>query len=71
MNYTPYSRLSKKERRAMDNKKRVNWSINPVTRKPKNPRAYDRARTRNEERKSFSTGSFLLLQEDHDSRPHY
>jgi len=41
--FISYKKLSKKKRREMDRKKRVTWSgINPVTRKPENPRAYNR-----------------------------
>lgn len=53
MKHTSYNKLSKKAKRAEDAKHRVTWSINPVTRKPKNPKAYDRNRekaySRNEE----------------------
>ena len=41
--FTPYEKLSKKARRALDARKRGSWGgLNPVTRKPANPRAYDR-----------------------------
>lgn len=43
--FTPYKKLSKKSQRALNQKKRVTWgTLNPVTRKPSNPRAYDRNR---------------------------
>ena len=38
----PYEKLSKKEKRKLDAAKRNTWgSLNPVTRKSKNPKAYD------------------------------
>lgn len=37
-----YDKMSKKQKKAQNDKKRVLWEINPVTRKPKNPKAYDR-----------------------------
>ena len=41
--FIPYEKLSKKEKRALDARKRGTWGgLNPVTRKPANPRAYDR-----------------------------
>ena len=41
--YIPYEKLSKKEKRKADSSKRNTWgSLNPVTRKPENSRAYDR-----------------------------
>lgn len=41
--YVGYEKLSKKEKRAMDLSKRTTWGpLNPVTRKPENPKAYRR-----------------------------
>ena len=40
--FIPYAKLSKKKKRALDAKRRGTWAINPVTRKPANPRAYNR-----------------------------
>lgn len=41
--FVPYEKLSKKEREKLNKARRVTWGpINPVTRKPKNPKAYDR-----------------------------
>ena len=42
--FIPYEKLSKKEKKKRDGEKRKSWgSLNPVTRKSKNPKAYDRA----------------------------
>lgn len=41
--HVPYEKLSKKERRKLDSSRRNTWgSLNPVTRKPENSRAYNR-----------------------------
>ncbi|MBQ7542104.1 MAG: hypothetical protein IJT44_07425 [Clostridia bacterium] len=40
--FIPYEKLSKKKKRELDRRKRAEWKINPVTRRPKNPKAYDR-----------------------------
>ena len=40
--FVPYEKLSKKARRAQNARRRETWSISPVTRRPKNPRAYNR-----------------------------
>lgn len=41
--HIPYEKLSKKEKRKQDSKKRNTWgSFSPVTRKPENSRAYNR-----------------------------
>ena len=40
--FTPYEKLSKKKKKEVNRKKRGVWKINPVTRKPDNPRAYNR-----------------------------
>ncbi len=41
-NFTPYEKLSKKERRKRNAEKRTVWTISPVTRRPANPKAYNR-----------------------------
>jgi hypothetical protein len=41
--FIPYEKLSKKEKRKLDQVKRQTWgSLNPTTRKPTNSRAYNR-----------------------------
>lgn len=45
-NFIPYEKLSKKEKRKLDNAKRSTWgSMSPVTRRSDNPKAYNRKRT--------------------------
>ena len=44
---TPYIKMSKKAKRAEDLRRRGTWGrLNPVTRVPANPRAYNRAAQR-------------------------
>ena len=41
--FIPYEKLSKKEKRKLDQARRQTWgSLKPTTRKPANSRAYDR-----------------------------
>jgi len=41
--FVPYEKLSKRERKALDKAKRATWGqISPVTRRPDNPKAYNR-----------------------------
>ena len=41
--FIPYEKLSKKKQRELNAKKRGSWgNFNPVTRKPANPKAYNR-----------------------------
>ena len=41
--FIPYSKLSKKAKRAADNARRRSWgTLNPITRKHDDPRAYKR-----------------------------
>ena len=43
----PYEKLSKKKQRELNAQKRGSWGgLNPVTRKPENPRAYNRRKAR-------------------------
>ena len=44
--FIPYEKLSKKEKRKIDQAGRQTWGqLNPVTRKPENSKAYNRKRT--------------------------
>lgn len=46
--FIPYEKLSKKEKKALNAKKRGSWgNCNPVTRKSPNPKAYNRKKARN------------------------
>lgn len=50
--FIPYEKLSKKEQRARNALRRGSWGgINPVTRKPANSRAYNRAKAKADARK--------------------
>lgn len=41
--FIPYEKLSKKEKRKLNQAKRQTWgNLNPVTRKPENSKAYNR-----------------------------
>ncbi len=43
----PYEKLSKKKQRELDQLRRRTWGqLSPVTRKPENPRAYNRQKAR-------------------------
>lgn len=46
--FIPYEKLSKREKRAIDRKSRTTWTRSPITRKPADPRVYDRGKTRNQ-----------------------
>ena len=63
--FIPYEKLSKKEKRKLDQAKRQTWGeLNPVTRKPESSKAYNRNKTRNWKREMHETssGSFLFEQ---------
>ena len=57
--FIPYQKLSKRERKARNAERRVSWSMNPVTRKPPNPKAYNRRKARTGIRNASSV-SFLF-----------
>ena len=40
--FIPYEKLSKKKKRERNADRRAVWAISPVTRKPENPKAYNR-----------------------------
>ena len=46
-NFIPYEKLSKKKKRELDNSRRGTWGeLNPVTRRPIPPKAYNRSKAR-------------------------
>lgn len=57
--FVPYEKLSKKERRRLDRKKRRDWgTLDPVTRFGPNQKLYDRKKTAR--REDFTDGGLLL-----------
>ena len=45
--FVPFEKLSKKQQKELNNLKRRSWGeINPVTRRPENPKAYNRRKAR-------------------------
>ena len=63
--FVPYEKLSKKEKRKLDQAKRQTWGeLNPVTRKPESSKVYNRNKARNWKREMHETssGSFLFEQ---------
>ena len=44
--FIPYEKLSKKKQRELNAARRGTWTINPVTRKPANLKAYNRKTAR-------------------------
>ena len=61
--FIPYEKLSKKEKRKIDQARRQTWGeLNPVTRKPANSKAYNRNKSRNWKRDDHepNSGSFYF-----------
>ena len=46
--FIPYEKLSKKKKRELAAARRVRWDRSPVTRRPADPRVYDRKKARKE-----------------------
>ena len=60
--FIPYEKLSKKEKRKIDQARRQTWGeLNPVTRKPENSKAYNRNKARNWKREYHEPVPGLLL----------
>ena len=60
--FIPYEKLSKKEKRKIDQSRRQTWGqLNPVTRKPVRSKAYNRNKTRNWKRDDHETNSGYLF----------
>ena len=58
--FIPYEKLSKKQRRAQDAARRGSWGgLSPVTRRPEDPKAYKRKKTRIDFEEDDPGDSFL------------
>ena len=57
--FIPYEKLSKKQKKVLCAAQRKDWgSFNPVTRRPENPKAYNRKKTRNWRDETATSVSF-------------
>jgi hypothetical protein len=62
--FIPYEKLSKKKKREIDQKRRTTWgSLNPVIRRPPNPKAYNRRKARRSIDYDPQSGPFLFGQQ--------
>ena len=61
--FIPYEKLSKKEKRKLDQAKRQTWGeLNPVTRKPANSKAYKRKKAQDWKKEYSSSAHFSFMQ---------
>ncbi len=59
--FITYEKLSKKKKKELNAKRRKTWgAVNPVTRRPQNPKAYNRKKTRRRDLEDFN-GVFFLF----------
>ena len=59
--FVPYQKLSKKKRRELNAKRREIWPISPITRKPENPKAYNRKKAQRRENDDSRSVRFFLF----------
>ena len=58
--HIPFEKLSKRQQRELNAQKRVTWGeLNPVTRRPENSKAYNRAKAQSW-KKNATESSFLI-----------
>lgn len=61
--FIPKEKLSKKAKKALNARQRKDWNgLNPVTRRPENPKAYNRKKLR---REKFNDEAFLFYLSAH------
>ncbi len=60
-NFTPFKKLSKKKKRELNALKRNVWKLNPVTRKPENPKAYNRKKAQKRNKFDFVPFCFIRI----------
>ena len=60
--FVPYEKLSKKKKKELNAKRRKTWDVSPVTRRPPNPKAYNRKKARKRDHEDFPDAlSFCLI----------
>ena len=60
--FIPYEKLSKKKQREISASRRNSWGpLNPVTRKPQNPKAYNRKKTQIWKSNDSGSVSFVFV----------
>lgn len=59
--FIPYEKLSKKKKKELNAARRGTWDINPVTRRPANPKAYNRKTARKWKNDSNSVPFYSYL----------
>lgn len=59
--FIPFEKLSKKRRRELMTQRRKTWGVlSPVTRRPENPKAYNRKKTRKWSEDSITVSSVFV-----------
>lgn len=58
--YIPYDKMSKKQKKEWDSKQRTLWGGNPVTRKTKNKKHYNRKKVQRIDRSDFTEPFFIF-----------
>ena len=58
--FIPYEKLAKKKKRELDARRRTLWTVSPVTRRPENPKAYNRKKAQKGKDDSCSVLSLLI-----------
>ena len=59
--FIPFEKRSKKKQRELTTQKRGSWGgLNPVTRKPENPKAYNRKKARKWSEDSMAVSSVFV-----------
>jgi len=62
--FVPYEKLSKKEKRKVDARRRNTWGeLNPVTRKPEHSKAYNRRKSQNWKKELPDSATFVFCME--------
>ena len=51
--FVPFEKLSKKKKKELNRARRGVWTCSPVTRRPANPKAYNRKKARREHEDAF------------------
>ena len=60
--FIPKNKLSKKAKKALNSAQRQTWGcLNPVTRRPENPKAYNRKKVRKGDDFLFPCRTFFML----------
>ena len=68
--FIPFEKLSKKKQRELNSLRRTVWAVSPVTRRPEDPKAYNRKKTQNRKSDDSDSASYFVFNPHSNAFPY-